>query len=551
MKTYSLILGAVTALTMTSVSHAAKVPSVQQQLQALQKMLEQQQAQLEAQRQQLAQQQAELQALRAAAGDGSKLDQDAKSKEVGQLHADVDKLEQAAERTKLAAQEAPRWTLANGRPLVTSADGRSSLAVRALVQADLGHYDQDPAGSLASDYRRGSTGATGNRETTAARDLSDRLYFRRARFGVEGIFARDFTYRLVMELGGAGTEGPTRINDAYVGYTGLAPFTFQIGAFSPPANLEDSTTPDDQLFPERATPAELSRALAGADGRVGVGVRGNGNRWYAALTYTLRTVNDAEVFDSQTALVGRAAALIATGNDYNLHLGVSGTYVIRPADQGADVTGARYGIRFRDRPELRIDSTRLIDTGTINADHAYAAGVEFAGNWRNFFLQAEKFWFGIERPKSTTLSNPEFDGYYVEGSWVMTGEAHRYNMSTASYQNPRPNVPFSSRGGWGAWELAFRYSHTNLNSNAGILGNAAAADSVRGGEQNIYTVGLNWCLNANLKLLFDYSRIMVDRLNPARTASPTPFGDAPGTPPFGVQIGQDLNTYGLRTQFSF
>ena len=54
----------------------------------------------------------------------------------------------------------------------------------------------------------------------------------------------------------------------------------------------------------------------------------------ARLTYTNRTVNDAEVFDAQTALVGRAAALVATGADYNMHLGLSGTYVIHPADLG-------------------------------------------------------------------------------------------------------------------------------------------------------------------------------------------------------------------------
>jgi phosphate-selective porin OprO/OprP len=124
-------------------------------------------------------------------------------------------------------------------------------------------------------------------------------------------------------------------------------------------------------------------------------------------------------------------------------------------------------------------------------------------------------------------------------------------MATASFQNPRPYVPFSSHGGWGAWELAVRYSHTDLNSNAGLAGSASTSNSVRGGKQDIYTVGLNWYLNVNLKLLFDYSRIEVDRLNPARTGSPIPFGDGALTPPFGVQIGQDLNSYALRTQFSF
>lgn len=547
MKVTRLILGGLSALTLaSSPGFAAKAPTIQQQLEAMQKALAEQQVQLEAQRKQLADQQAELQALRAAVPAD-----DSKSKQVEQLQADVSKLSQAADKSKLSAQEAPRWSLNNGRPTITSADGRSSMSIRTLVQADVAHYDQTPSGPLSTDYRRGSTGATGNRESTGARDLSDGAYFRRARIGVEGIIARDFNYRFVMELAGAGTEGPTRINDAWIGYSGFAPFTIQLGAFSPPANLEDGTTPDDQLFIERASASELSRALGGADGRLGVGIRGSGARWFGSLTYTNRTVNDAEVFDSQSALVGRVAGLVATSADYNLHLGASGTYVLHPADLGADVTGARYGVRFRDRPELRVDSTRLIDTGTISANHAYAAGVEFAGNWRNFFLQAENFWFGIERPKPTTLSNPKFDGYYVEGSWVITGESHRYNMATASYQTPRPYVPFSKGSGWGAWELAMRYSHTDLNSNAGLLGNASTANSVRGGEQDIFTVGLNWYLNANLRFLLDYSRIKVDRLNPARTASPIPFGDPPLTPPFGVQIGQDLNTYALRTQFSF
>lgn len=162
-----------------------------------------------------------------------------------------------------------------------------------------------------------------------------------------------------------------------------------------------SQASDNAKFIGRASSSELSRSLGGADGRLGLGVRGSAARWFAAATLTSRTVNDAEVFDSQTAV------------------------------------GARYGIRFRDRPELRVDSTRLIDTGTINADDAYAAGVELAGNWRNFYLQGEDYWFGIERAKPTTLSNPNFSGYYVQGSWVITGEPHRYNMATASYQAPR------------------------------------------------------------------------------------------------------------------
>ncbi len=46
-------------------------------------------------------------------------------------------------------------------------------------------------------------------------------------------------------------------------------------------------------------------------------------------------------------------------------------------------------------------------------------------------------------------------------------------------------------------------------------------------------------------------RVLVDRLNTAGTTNLTPFGPAPATHPLGVQVGQDLDIYALRSQFSF
>jgi phosphate-selective porin OprO/OprP len=461
-----------------------------------------------------------------------------------QLEAQKAQLDQLVQR-QLAAQDAPRWTMAYGRPTISTADGRSSLFMRGLVQGDYAHYAQDAAGGLATDFRRGSLGATPNRENNAARDLSDGVYFRRARVGVEGSFNRNFNYRLLIEIGGSGTEGPARINDAWINYVGYAPFTLQFGAGAPPANLDDGTSPEDGLFMERASPADISRSLGGADGRTGIGIRGSGARWMGALTFTGRTVNDAEVFDSQNAIVARAAGLLATGADYNLHIGASETYVLRPGDAGIDATGVRYGIRLRNQPELRVDSTRLIDTGAIDAEHASATGVELAGNWRNLIVQGEHFWYGVKR-RSSTLANPCFSGFYLQAGWVLTGESHRYNMANAAYQNPRPFINASPHSGWGAWELALRYSHTDLDFHAGLPGVAAPAEGVRGGVQNIWTVGVNWYLNPNIRLMLNGMRVDVDRLNPSLSA----FGAVPNSPPLGAEIGQKLNIYALRGQFS-
>jgi phosphate-selective porin OprO and OprP len=502
-----------------------------QEVESLRAAMAEQRAQLEAQAKLLAAQQAQLDALT------QKLPQPVSGADASAAKA-------------APGGDAPKITFANSRLTVTTADGRSSLALRGFAQMDGAMYREDSEGPLATDFRRGSVGATGNRETGAARDFSEGFLLRRARFGVDGVVGQSFVYRLLFDFGGSGSEGPTRVNDAWIGYTGLAPFTFQLGAFSPPANMDDSTSAEDLLFLERSSAGEISRALAAADARFGLGIKANGKRWMSALTLTSRTVGDAEVFDSQLAAVARAGFVVATGDDHNVHVGASGTYVFAPPDQGSAST-PRHAIRFRDRPEIRVDGTRLIDTGAIDAAHASVLGLELGANWKNFYAQAEHFWFDVARRAPTALEDPAFTGYYLQGSWILTGENRRYNPATGSFQNPRPKSPFAKEGGAGAWELAARYSRMNLDFEEGLAGTAALPGSVRGGDQKIVTLGVNWYPNANFRVMMNYIMIDVDRLNPAGPGNLTPFGPAPSTPPDGVGIGQDLDVLAIRTQYSF
>jgi phosphate-selective porin OprO/OprP len=187
---------------------------------------------------------------------------------------------------------------------------------------------------------------------------------------------------------------------------------------------------------------------------------------------------------------------------------------------------------------------------SIDAHHAYNAGAEFAANWRSFYVQGEYFWFGIDRRGG--LDDPSFDGFYAQAGWFITGESRRYNMATGSFQMPRPFVPVSWEPfGYGAWEIAFRYSRTDLDSRRGHEGFLASPNAVRGGLQQVYTAGLNWYLNANFRMSFNYYYVDVDRLNPASASAPAPFGAPPATPPPGVQIGQRYHVIGIRSQFNF
>lgn len=445
--------------------------------------------------------------------------------------------------------EQPKVKLDNGRPAFESADGDFTAQIRGRVQFDLAAYDQNAEGSLASDFRRGSVGDAA--ENQRARDLSSGANFRRAQIGVEGTFFKDFGYSIGFQFGGSGTEEGGRVQDVFVEYKGVKNWRFRVGAFSPPANLDDAAGSADTLFLERASASEISRALAGSEGRAGIGALGSGERWTASLVLTGGTVGTT-AFDEQLALVGRGTYLAINEPQLQLHLGANATWVFQPADAGIDNT-PRSPVRLRDRPEIRVDGTRLIDTGNIDATAVFTPGVEIALRYKALLIQAEHFWYRIERRRPAVgpvLPDPDFSGYYIQASYTLSGEPRRYNAQNGAFGAPRPARSVGGKddaAGLGAWEVAARYSVVDLNYNEGADGTALPVGGVRGGRQEIWTVGLNWYLNAATRLSADFQHVEVDRLSPGGTA----FGTGAATPPAGAQIGQDFNVYALRAQFSF
>jgi phosphate-selective porin OprO/OprP len=201
-------------------------------------------------------------------------------------------------------------------------------------------------------------------------------------------------------------------------------------------------------------------------------------------------------------------------------------------------TNPRYPIQLRDRPELRLDATRLIDTGGIDAHDVTVLGGEAGVTARNFLLEGEYFHFDIDRrltAAQANFSNPKFEGWYVQGAWVLTGEPRPYNPAEARFDAPKMNYNFNpSAGTWGAVELVARYSDMDLNYHSGAAGVAQAADAIRGGEQKITTAGVNWYLNPAIRLMLDYQHVDVSRLNAA-----------------GAQIGQTYDTVAGRVQWTF
>jgi phosphate-selective porin OprO/OprP len=87
---------------------------------------------------------------------------------------------------------------------------------------------------------------------------------------------------------------------------------------------------------------------------------------------------------------------------------------------------------------------------------------------------------------------------------------------------PRRPLAWTRSGftGWGAWQLAARYSYLDLNSK-----------NVRGGEIHDMTLGVNWFLNPNMKVQWNYSLA---------------YRAAPGDAPSGL-----IHAFGTRVAIDF
>lgn len=413
------------------------------------------------------------------------------------------------------------------------------------LQYDGAAYDQAPEGPPEADFRRGGVHRG---DPLRAQNLSDGSYLRRARLGWEGTQGEHIAYRAMFELGGEDDPIESRIAEVWASYN-RAPYTIQTGAYAAPTNMEGATSSDSTLFLERATAADLARSVGGGDGRIGVTVKRTNATSMAALSLTGPLLKDAEDYLPRAAIVGRYTRAMAWRKDYLLHFGVNGTYVLVPGHKTPEGQPKSFPIRFLNTPEIDVDDTPLIDTGDIDARHTTVLGAEFAAQHKNLYLQAEGFWFGVQRHGAVS-GDPNFTGFYVQGSWILTGERRRFDRSRRAFAFPKPDAPLG-KGGLGAWELGFRYSVMDLNYRAGVPGEVADPGGVRGGRQEILGAALLWYPRPRVRLMLNYLHVRVDRLNPAGLADPDPFGPPPSTPPIGVQIGQTLDIMAVRIRYSF
>jgi phosphate-selective porin OprO/OprP len=415
----------------------------------------------------------------------------------------------------------------NHRFALQSSDGAYSIGLVGVAQFDSGDYlnfhaDSPFAGPQA---------------------LSNGVNARRARIGVAGIAGSNFSYAFIYDGGNSQDSTAKGIETAQIIFNGLSGAALEVGYSNTYFTLDQATSSSDLLFLERASPSNIATNFNAGDFRANAGARFFGSRYWVGAYVTGPATGDSHTTTGERlGAFERVAVQAVQGPDYSVHLGVGVDELLRAPNSGVNTANT---LSLSDQPELRIDPTTLLNTGTIGtATHpvtgGYVIDVETAATWRGLFWQGEYYHYQVDRQG---LANARFDGGYGQVSWTLTGETHKYNPQSAAYFRISPNNPFSLKdGGWGAWELAARYSYIDLNSDfqagAALSANPAAID---GGRQYGYTVGVNWYPNELIRFMLDYNHVDYKKL----------AGSAASGLMLGAPVGSSFDAIALRAQISY
>ena len=176
------------------------------------------------------------------------------------------------------------------------------------------------------------------------------------------------------------------------------------------------------------------------------------------------------------------------------------------------------------------------NTGTLtNVDHVHTFDVEGLWVYGPLSVQTEAMAAVVDR---ANLASPVLHGEYLQVGWFLTGEHRPYDRVAGAIDRVKPFEDFffvsTDRGlqrGKGAWEVAVRYSHLDLNDR-----------SISGGILDDITFGVNWYTNAYSKIVFNY----IHSWRQSPTSPPAPAGVGPA-----VAVNSEANAFGIRAQMDF
>jgi len=352
---------------------------------------------------------------------------------------------------------------------------QSSLEDIAKYETSNKDFTVKASGRLFIDYRFLSENTT-FQENYGALEDDNLLRLKSAEFNVSGTFFKNTEFKFKAEFAG----NKVSVREGFVGFKNIPGVgTFRLGYIYEPLRFSSLSSSKYSSFMERSKNHGFSpKNNLGAvvfnsflDKRLSaqVGVFHNGSNSKDNLQN-----NDGYAVTSRIIGLPYVAEkkLLHVGAGFNYRKPDSKEYII-PSSIGSYLSGEK----LKAEVLSDIDNINLLNLELVYVHNTVAFQSEY-----------------IIANVHTDVENFQFWNYYAELSWFLTGESKNYRGGYKGYGRIKSNQNFGDGNkGIGAWEIAGRYSKTNLTD--GI---------VEGGIQSEYLLGVNWHLNPYTRLMFNY-----------------------------------------------
>jgi phosphate-selective porin OprO/OprP len=445
----------------------------------------------------------------------------------GSISNDEYELLKSAAKADDEANTEGRAEIANAAKSLPNVDTKGKLK----ISSKDGDFEWQPIGRVMVDYDwvHSDDGLNGGK-------LGSGAEFRRARLGMEGKMYQHWIWKLEFDF----ADATVAMKDAYVGYQDDDNW-LKVGQQFIPFGFATMSSSKYMLFTERPLGSDnvlvpsrqigISGFYTGKDNRwtfqTGVFAGPDGENPNDCLAINFSGGNNDEC-DEQYSVAARGTFLpYMKDTNHLVNVGAAVWYMM-PQDST---------LRVRQRPYFHILDDRFVDANFgangeggnqgFAADDVLAFNAEALAIFGPFSLGGEYTWWdvGTANKVGTTGPTPDinFNTYYVEASYFLTGESMNYVPKKAVYDKVTPNG-IVGKGGIGAWQVAVRYDTIDLNDPDIFQGSGSRA---LGGEMRALGLGLNWYTTPNMRLMADFYKILeTDR----------PLGNFDGSEPYGVTV---------------
>jgi phosphate-selective porin OprO/OprP len=343
---------------------------------------------------------------------------------------------------------------------------------------------------------------------------ADTFVVRRARFGFQGNYGSHFDYALLTD---ANSTTGAIVRDVYLNVRIRPEFQFQAGQFKEPFAQETGIGATNLDFVERGLQSLLYPCAGTAYRCPGMTLHGDISggvvQWWAGAFngrngVTANATNEPEFVGRLRFYPWRKSK-----NDWFKQFAFGGSIThgrSRGLSGDLSFSGALPDATYTFFPQLRINGP----TERYEGEFTYIkSGLALRGEYVQ--LQQQRYDVGSEQVGGLGFLNLPGVGakaWNVGATYLLTGEKRPEN-GTPRVKHPLfgPDTPGGTGRGWGAWELAARYSGIQANAPAANFLNIYTPGFVPGYDYHTdeITFGLNWYLNYWIKY---QTNVNIDRL---------------------------------------